>query len=195
MSGVAQLISSSIRQAAGGQGLNGSMVTPMATAIGQSVAEWLPSGVTIKAATVGSAGAGVVTGNLTVPPLPGAAPLFAAQGMGGPQSWRMANAISIGISGSVSGLPYAGPSASVGTGTAVGKVTMVNQAALIALLVKSLPANFSSEVNTPSQAQMAAAIGTIVAAQLMLGFGAGAVVGTASPAGAVGTATCSVVVV
>ena len=103
----------------------------------------------------------------------------------------MAIAISLGISASVSGAPFTGLSATVGTGAAVAKVTWANASSLAPLLINNLPATFQSEVQTPSQAQLAVAISTIVAAQLLLGYGTGVVVGSASPAWAVGTATCT----
>lgn len=187
-------ITAAILQASSGQGLNGAMMQPLAAGIGQAVAVWLPKGVTVKCGTVGFAGAGVLTGTLTVPPLPGAAILFASQGMQGPQSASLATAISIGIATSVSGSTFTGPSASVGMGTALAKVTSANQADLVAMLVQNLPATFNSEVQTQTQIQLASAVGTIISAQLLLAFGVGMVVGSVSPVSAVGTTTCAVVV-
>jgi hypothetical protein len=193
MAGVASAISSAFLQAAAGQNLTGTSMPQMAEAIGQSVARWLPT-VTIRCGTVGCAGAGVVNGSLVVPPLPLAVVLFASQGMKGPSSAQLANAIVVGISASVSGLPYTGPSSTVGVGTALGKVVMVNQAALTSLLAASLPASFLTTVPTTTQPQLAAAIATVISAQLMLGFGAGVVVGSVSPTSAGGLASCQLVV-
>jgi hypothetical protein len=73
-------------------------------------------------------------------------------------------------------------------------VLSANSAALIGGLVQTMPAVFLSEVQTPQQKQLAAAIGTIIAEQMLLGFGTGVVVGIVSPASAVGAADCRLVV-
>lgn len=194
MAAIAGKITTSILTAANGAGFNGTMIVPLATGIGLSVAQWLPTSVTVKCGTVGTAGVGVVTGFLTVPPLPSAAALFASQGMAGPQSAGLINAISLGISAGVTGTPFAGPSASVGVGAALGKVTSANQAALVSLLMQNLPATFASQEQTQTQIEFCSALGTVISAQLLLGFGSGAVAGSPSPASAVGTATCTLTV-
>lgn len=191
MPATAAKITDAILQAASGQNLNGAMMAPLATGIGLAVAQWLPTGVSINAATAGTAGTGTCNGSLTVPPLPAAAVLFASQGMAGPQSVFLANAVSLGIAASVSGLPFTGPSVGVGTGVAVAKTTSANAALLLSLLVQNLPAAFASQEQTQTQVQLASALGTIISAQLLLGFGSGVVIGTATPAAAVGTATCT----
>lgn len=194
MAAVAGNITAAILTASGGAGFSGTMMPPLAKGIGLAVEAWLPTGVVVKCGTVGTAGVGAVTGFLTVPPLPGAAALFASQGMAGPQSVTLINAIVTGISASVSGLPFAGPSASVGVGTALAKVTSANQAALVSILTAYLPASFGSQVETQTQIQFCSALGTVISAQLLLGFGSGAVVGTPTPSSAVGVATCAIVI-
>lgn len=193
MPATASKITEAILAAASGQGLNGAFMTPLAVGIGQAVAAWLPS-VSINAATAGTAGTGVCNGTITVPPLPAAAVLFASQGMAGQQSTFLANAVSLGIAASVTGLPFTGPSVGVGTGAALAKTTSANQAALVTLLVQALPASFNSQEQTQTQIQLCSALGTVISAQLLLGFGSGVVVGTASPAAAVGTAVCAITV-
>jgi len=190
---IAEKVSKAILSASNGFGLNGQIVNPLALAIGNSVAAWLSGSVTVRCVTAGTAGVGVITGVLTVPPLPGAATLFASQGMAGPQSPALASAITTGIMVGVSGAVFTGESKGVGSGTALAKVTSANLAALVSLLMQNLPAAMESQAQTQTQMQLATAVGTIISAQLLLAFGAGAIVGTVSPATAAGTATCTIV--
>ena len=194
MPATANKITADILAAANGSGFNGPVITPIAMGIGLAVAEWLPEGVVIKCGLAGFAGSGVVTGALVVPPLPAAAVLFASQGMSGPQSAALITAITAGISTSVSGLPFVGDSSSVGAGGGLGKVTSVNAASLAAKLMQNLPPTLGTEVETGTQIQFCSAVGTVIAAQLLLGVGAGGVAGIPTPASAVGTATCKVVI-
>jgi hypothetical protein len=194
MSATAARVTQAIQQAASGLGLQGAFMAPLAVGIGQSVAQWLTTGVSVQAATVGSAGAGLCQGTLTVPPLPIASVLFASQGMAGPQSTPLANAVSLGISSALTGTPFTGPSAGVGSGVAVAKTTSANAAALVAILVQNLPAEFQSQEQTQTQIQLASALGTSIAAQLLLGFGTGVVIGTVAPVPAIGTSFCTLTV-
>lgn len=166
---------------------------PLAIAIGLAVEQWLPTGVSITAALAGTAGVGVCNGTLSVPPLPVASVLFASQGMAGPTAAPLANAVTLGIASSVSGLPFSGPSASVGSGAAIAKTTSANQAALVGLLVANMPPAFGAQ-ETQTQVQLSAALGTVISAQLLLGYGSGVVVGTTTPASALGTAVCALIV-
>jgi len=184
-------ISEAIINAASGLGLQSPSLSSIAIGVGVAVATWLPTGVLITAATAGTAGTGVCTGSLIVPTLPTAPAIFASHGMQGQMAPALATAISLGISTSLSGSSFSGPSAGVGIGAAQAKVTAVNLATLTPLVASTVPAALASQVVTSTQGQFTAGIAAIISAQILLGFGFGEVKGTPSPVPALGTAFCT----
>lgn len=164
--------------------LEGPAANPVIGWIGTSVVTWAttPGNVVIQGVTSGTAGAGSVLGNLTVPAQP--APVFQAfQDMGvvGETSNDLAVAVAIGISTSFSAAQYTGASVGVGSGTDVSKVVSTNPATLVPLLQLGIVGASSSIVSF--------ALGYGIANLLLLGTGTGLVTGPFSPTPATGTST------
>lgn len=107
----------------------------LTNAIGLALPQWLPTGVVLHGLTAGMAGAGTVNGRLIF--LGEAATVLTelqAGGVGGPQSSRVARAISLGLTEVLTGSSYVGISAGVSTGTDISLVATVNTVTLAAIL-------------------------------------------------------------
>jgi hypothetical protein len=178
----------------------GTMWVPVSEAIGMAVTAWAmggPQNVMLTGVNTGVLGGGVVTGKLICPPAP---PLVigacTAAGNTGPMVSMLATAASIGVSTAISqsGM-YAGPSAGTGSGVDFSKVVSANPATLIALLDTMLRAYTGG--GGAGISMLATGLGSGIAANVMLGFGApgtGAVLGAVGPLPGVGTSPMSVVV-
>lgn len=157
------------------------MIPRIAAAIGAALPAWLPSptNVTIQGTTTGTAGAGIVTGKLTV--FNGAAAVVAALqqvGISGPSMQGFGTVIGSGVASSLnSTLQYSGTSPGVGSGNDVSKVVTANSATLISLLISNLQGQSVSGVEAPRLAQ---GLGIGIANLLQTGTGIGMVTGTAS---------------
>ncbi len=107
----------------------------LTNAIGLALPQWLPTGVVLHGLTAGMAGAGTVNGRLIF--LGEAATVLTelqAGGVGGPQSSRVARAISLGLTEVLTGSSYVGISAGVSTGTDISLVATVNTVTLASIL-------------------------------------------------------------
>lgn len=159
-------------QAAGPEFL-GPTFGPLSIAIGQAVHTWaiLPTNLALTGVTTGTAGSGLATGLVTVPPNPLlAASMFTANGVVGPTGVSLARAIGIGIPAAfTAGAQYAGLSVGVSSGTDLSKISVVNPATLNLQLLPIMQANFGGVLGI-SAAQTALAITNAVISLLAAGF-------------------------
>lgn len=173
-------------------------------AIGLSLATWMlvPSNVKITGVTAGSAGSGIVTGGLSIPPSPVLiASALRASGVNGTTVDLLSSAVAIGVSNALTGTArYMGSSSGVSAGTDVSKVTLANPVSLLPLLelnFRSLCASLGGY--GPFHPGILPGLATGLAAMILLGGtvpGTGVVVpaGSVSPYPAVGTSPSSRVV-
>lgn len=161
-----------------------------AQAIGRAISIWgtsNPANLAMAGITTGSAGAGTVLGSLTIPPNPSlVVSAFAANGMVGPTSLPIANAVAIGVSSSVTstGL-YTGVSVGVSSGGDVSSVVLANSVTLQAVLFTEMVSSYGG--SGTSTALMAKALAEGISLLFLSGSGIGAV----APTGPVGPAPAS----
>lgn len=176
-------------------GLTGTAMSRFAAALSTAIYNWTvtPTNVRLTGVTTGTAGAGNVTGKLIVPPAPQVMQAgFLAAGVTGPQSSRVATAISSAISTAFTATGgYTGPSAGVGVGTDASKVTVANAATLASQLMAVLVPILGG--SGPAASTVARGISIGVAGQLLLGTGIGVVAGSVSPTPSVGTSSGQVI--
>lgn len=145
---------------------------PFTVGVGQAVSIWAtsnPANLSLVGVTTGSAGAGVVTGQLTVPPNPGIViGALTSAGVAGITASQIGTAVAIGVATSMTATAsYTGPSVGVSAGTDVSSVAVSNPATLSALLLSSLSGVFGGPgVTLP---QVAQGLGQGLA--LMISFG------------------------
>lgn len=160
-------------------------------AIANATVTWLPTGVTLTGVTAGVIGAGTVTGTLAfagTPPLV----LAAMAALPGPNAPALATTLAAGLNAGLAGLPYAGVSTGVGTGTDASRVVSANVPALAQVLRTAHSAICAVQGGTGSHApafyeSLASGIVTVV----LTGTGIGAVAptGPLGPSSSVGTST------
>lgn len=176
-------------------GFNGLGFPEMATGMAQAISVWAvgnPANLALSGVAVGTAGAGTIlptSTKIVVPPNPVALQEgLAVGGITGPLSSSLAVAVTSGVSSAFSAdAQYTGGVVGVGSGVDTASVTLANTPALVALLRQFLPGN------GPLQGDLALGLGTGITNLLLLGTGAGTVIGTATPASAVGTSYSVVV--
>lgn len=173
---------------ASGPTLKGPAWPRLAIMVGTAVGFWaqLPTNLALQGVTTGVAGAGVVTGKLTITPAPLPLPAsFASTGFKGFDVPGVASAIGFGVANAFNSLAaYQGASAGVGTGADVSKVTVSNGPSLILLLNTVAGSQGLVGYDIP---RLSSALGTGIATLLATGTGVGVVTGPAGPAPAVGT--------
>lgn len=160
-------------------------------AIANAVTAWLPAGVTLAGVTTGVVGAGTVTGTLTFVGAPPAV-LGAMGALQGPNVPALATTLAAGLPAGLAGLPYAGVSAGVGTGTDVSLVASTNVPALSAALRTAHSAACAVQGGTGSAVPAfydALASGIAVVIATGAGVGAVAPTGPLGPSSSVGTST------
>jgi len=177
---------------AAGPGLKGPVFGQVAAAIGLAVTQWiqLPGNVVLNGVTTGTAGAGSANGKFAMPvaPLPGT---FPANTLLGPMGLEVSAAVGIGVSTALNATAqFTGVSAGVGTGSVVAKVTVANPYTLLPLIAVNLAAQ---GIIGPQALLFSKACAEGIAALVMMGGGAGVVVGPPSPSGSVGTSICKLV--
>lgn len=173
----------------------------LAQAIGNGVSLWAtsnPANLLLQGVTTGVAGAGVVTGNLIVPPNPGAviAGLTGA-GVAGITATQVGTAVAVGVSSAFSASAlYTGPSVGVSSGTDISRVAVSNPATLVASLLAAMSTTFASfggGLGTTTT-QIATGLGNGIAALFLLGTGTGIVAPVSPlPGPATGTSPLSIV--
>jgi hypothetical protein len=158
-------------------------------AIANAIVAWLPTGVTLTGVTAGVVGAGTVTGTLAfagTPPLV----LGAMGALRGTNVPALATTLAAGLNSGLAGLPYAGVSTGVGTGTDTSLVVSANIPALAQVLRTSHTAACAVQGGTGSTVPafyeaLAAGIATVVITGT--GIGAVAPTGPLGPSSSVGT--------
>ena len=172
----------------------------LALGVAQAVSVWgvsQPANLGLSGLATGMSGVGAVaapTSKVAVPP--NAAPLQAAlngAGMLGVLPPSLATVIANGLSTAfTASAQYTGVAVGVGVGADVSKVTVANPATLVAALSTALSATLGPGQNIP---RLALGLGNGIAGLLLLGTGAGAVVGTTTvpPVPASGPTTCVVI--
>jgi hypothetical protein len=162
---------------------NGVNFDRLALGIGMGVASWAvgqPQNLALTGVATGLLGSGAIlapTSRLIVPPNPGLvqAALVGA-GVAGVLAASLALVVSLGVSQAfTSAGQYTGPSATVGTGADVSKVTVSNPATLVGILNGTLLAAVGAGLSLTS---LAAGLGNGIASLLLQGTGTGAVVGS-----------------
>jgi hypothetical protein len=180
---------------AGAADLKGPNFPRVATAVGNVVASWsqVPINLALSGTTTGQAGAGVVTGKITVSPAVSVmTAAFASAGLKGPTAPLLAKAISIGIATAFSSVgAYTGSSVGVAVGSDVSKITVANSVSLIPVLSLALAAALQGV--GPNVGTLSIGLGNGITAQLLTGTGVGVVAGTPAPtpAPSVGTSPLS----
>jgi hypothetical protein len=172
-------------------GLNARVLAP---ALGTAIGSWAvtPGAVKMQGVTTGTAGAGAVTGKITVLPNPIAyQTAFTSCGLVGISKTPLTLAISTAVSTAFNTGIYVGNSKGVGVGTDISKVVFVNTSSLVSILNSTFTASVITGINSRVLAQ-AVSIG--VSTQLLTGFGTGVVAGPPSPAPSVGSSSSNVVI-
>jgi len=178
--------------------MSGPAFDKLALGIGIAVQTWgvgNQSNLGLIGATTGTVGAGIinpVTTKLVVPPaMPVVLLALIGAGMVGPLTQPLAAIVALGISQSFTiSAQYAGPSAGVGLGADVSKITTSNGSTLITALMNALTATSGSGSGLSI---MATGLGNGIANLLMLGAGIGSVNGPPAPAPGAGTSKSMVV--
>lgn len=157
-------------------------------AIANATVTWLPTGVTVVGVTTGVVGAGTVTGTLAfagTPPLV----LAAMAALPGPNAPALATTLAAGLNAGLAGLPYAGVSTGVGTGTDASRVVSANVPALAQVLRTAHSAACAVQGGTGSTVPVFYdALAAGIAAVVITGTGLGAVAptGPLGPSSSVG---------
>ena len=179
----------------GGFPFDGVSFSQLASAIASGVVSWLPTGVVLKGVSVGTAGVGTIntpTTRLVLTPNPSLVISgLRSAGMEGPLSVSLGTVVALALAQvvSVSG-QYAGGVVGVGIGGDVSNVVTADGQAL----TRQLAAYMASMLGPgPARAQMAAGLGTGIAALFLTVTGSGTVVGSPSLASATGQSTSVVV--
>lgn len=160
-------------------------------AVANAVTAWLPAGVALVGVTSGVVGAGTVTGALAFAGAPPAV-LGAMGALHGPNVPSLATTLSAGLTAGLAGLPYAGVSVGVGTGTDVSRVVSANVPALAQALRAAHSALCAAQGGTGSTVPAfyeALASGIAVVISTGTGTGAVAPTGPLGPSSSVGTST------
>jgi hypothetical protein len=159
-------------------------------AIANATVSWLPS-VGLTGVTAGVVGAGTVTGVMgfaSAPPLV----LAAMSGLTGQNVSALATVLSVGLNSGLAGLPYAGVSAGVATGTDVSVVSRADPTTLAAALRTVHAGLCAAQGGSGAQAPnfyTALANGIVVVVRTGTGAGAVAPSGPMGPSSSVGTST------
>lgn len=167
----------------------------LAWAIAYGVASWLPTGTILKGVSVGTSGMGAIntiTTRLTMlPNAPFVISGLASAGMVGPLSVSLGTVVAQGLAQAVtvSG-QYSGAVAGVGVGGDVSKMVFANGPALVSLLQGYMASMLGPG---PAGPQMAAGLGSGIAALFLTVTGTGNVLGSSGPSSATGTSTSVVV--
>lgn len=173
--------------------LKGPSWVRLATVVGVAVSTWsvVPSNVSLTGVTTGAAGAGAVTGKITIPPDSLPVPTSALQhSLLGLNMGSMARAIGVGVATAFNAsAAYSGVSIGVGSGTDVSKITLANGPALVAVLSSVALSQGMVGVHIPV---LSSALGLGIATQFLAGTGFGAVAGPVGPAPGVGTSISQV---
>lgn len=111
----------------------GPTLDTLCQALAASIVTWLPTGVALAGVTAGVVGAGTASGTLVFSGTP-AAVQGAMGAFTGPTSSPLSVMLSAGLNAGLAGLPYAGASVGVGTGTDISHVVSVNVPALATVL-------------------------------------------------------------
>lgn len=168
---------------AGSADLTGPNFPRVATGIGNALALWAvsPLNLALTGVTTGQAGAGVVTGTLTVlPAVPAMVAALSGAGLNGITAPFMAKAVSIGVANAfTASAAYTGTSVGVAIGTDVSYVTVANAATLIPVLNVSLTAALTG--SGPNVGTLSIGLGNGIVALLLTGTGVGVVAGTPAP--------------
>lgn len=158
-------------------------------AIANAIVTWLPAGVGLTGVTTGVIGGGTVTGTLafasTPPPV-----LAAMSGLAGQNAPALATLLSVGLNSGLAGLPYAGVSTGVATGTDVSAVTRADPASLATILRTVHAGLCAAQGGSGAQSPVFyTAIANGISVVLFTGIGAGAVAptGPVGPSSSVGT--------
>jgi len=157
-------------------------------AIANATVTWLPTGVTLVGVTTGVVGAGTVTGTLAfagTPPLV----LAAMAALPGPNAPALATTLAAGLNAGLAGLPYAGVSTGVGTGTDASRVVSANVPTLAQVLRTAHIAACAVQGGTGSTVPVFYdALAAGIAAVVITGTGLGAVAptGPLGPSSSVG---------
>lgn len=172
----------------------------LAQAIGLGVFNWAtgqPTNLALRGVTAGTAGSGIVTGTLVVPPDP--APLLSAMSAvgSGVTSLPLCSAIALGISSAYTASgTYQGSSVGVSSGSDVSVVFLSNPVTLVSSLLASMGMVFSSMGGSPgtSSLQIATGLGNGIASLFLQGSGIGIVSpATPLPGPGAGTSPLSIV--
>jgi hypothetical protein len=159
--------------------------------IASAVTSWLPLGVGLTGVTTGVVGAGTVTGALTFAGLQPT--VLAAMGaFAGPNAPALATVIANGLTAGLSGLPYLGVSAGVGTGTDVSRVSRADPVTLSTTLRTVHAGLCAVQGGTGSTVPgFYEALASGIVAVILTGTGTGAVAptGPLGPSSSVGTST------
>ena len=166
----------------------------LAVAIGTAIGSWasIPSSITLVGVTSGVAGAGAVSGKLTLAPNPTFYESgFTSTGLLGLNKTSLCISLSNAVSIAFSSAGYIGSSSGVGIGTDITKVVFVNGTSLVSILNSTFASHSIVGVNS---SVLANAISIGVIAHLSTCFGNGAVVGSPSPIPSIGTSNSNVVI-
>jgi len=185
-------------RASGGFPMNGVNFDRLALGLANGVCAWgigQPQNLGLTGITSGTVGAGIInpgTTKLIVPPtVPVVLGALAGAGMVGPLAESLAVVVTLSISQAFSTAgQYTGPSAGVGLGSDVSKISISNPATLIGLLMTNLTAALGPG---SALAIMATGLGNGIASLLLLGMGIGSVNGPPAPSPGAGTSICVVV--
>lgn len=166
----------------------------LAVSLGTAIGSWalVPGNVKMLGNTQGTAGAGAVTGKVTVPPNPTFyRTAFTSFGLNGLSKSPLTIAISTAVATAFSTGVYVGNSKGVGVGNDISKIIFANTGSLVSILNSTFTASGIKGINSRVLAQ---AVSTGVTSQLLTGFGNGAVVGPPSPVPSVGVSNSNVVI-
>ena len=159
----------------------------IASAVGKSMVVWLPLffNVLAQGVSVGTAGAGSVNGKMFFVPNGGTVASLKAAGIKGPNATGLGTSVENGVALVLNAsAQYTGFSVGVGVGGDVTKVSFVNSATLIGILIPNLKA---AGINGPLTAQLGTGLGNGLATLVNTGFGFGGVAGPPSIIPAVGS--------
>lgn len=180
---------------AAGPDLLGPTFPLLAQAVGAAVQAWavIPANLVMTGITVGTAGAGVVNGKISLIPNP---PVFVlamnTSGVLGVTSPRIGTAIAVGIATAfTASAQYSGISTGVATGTDTSAVSVANPITLGALLLTNFNAFFGG-VGGPTSPLLASALANAIVTNVQTATGLGIVSGPASPTGATGVSVGTV---
>lgn len=178
--------------------MNGPNFDKLSLGVANALQSWAvnqPQNLALTGKAFGVAGVGAIlpaTSKLVVPLNAGVVQAaFQSAGLLGPLGQSLATILASGISTSFSTYgQYSGISSSVGVGSDISQITIVNYASLLGILIGSLSLSLGPGA---ALAQMATAIASGVSALLLQGSGLGPITGSGSPYPSVGVTTSVVV--